>query len=58
MVIFKNEGDIYGRYLQEELHKATKDFFIVSRSIKNELGDRSYKLDQYLSAVLKIANVN
>ena len=56
MNILKSEEDIYGRYLQEELHKATKDFFIVSRSIKNKLGDKSYKLDQYLSAVLKVAN--
>ncbi len=45
MNILKNEEDIYGRYLREELHKATKDFFIVSRSIKNKLGNRSYKLD-------------
>ena len=56
MNILKSEEDVYGRYLQEELHKATKDFFTVSRSIKNKLGDKSYKLDQYLSAVLKIAN--
>ena len=56
MNILKSEEDVYGRYLQEESHKATKDFFIVSRSIKNKLGDKSYKLDQYLSAVLKIAN--
>lgn len=56
MNILKSEEDVYGRYLREELHKATKDFFIVSRSIKNKLGDKSYKLDQYLSAVLKIAN--
>ena len=56
MNILKSEEDIYGRYLPEELHKATKDFFNVSRSIKNKLGDKSYKLDQYLSAVLKIAN--
>lgn len=56
MNILKSEEDVYGRYLREELHKATKDFFIVSRSIKNKLRDKSYKLDQYLSAVLKIAN--
>ena len=56
MNILKSEEDIYGRYLPEELHKATKDFFIVSRSIKNKLGDKSYKLDQHLSAVLKISN--
>lgn len=56
MNILKSGEDIYGKYLSEELHKATKDFFIVSRSIKNKLGDKSYKLDQYLSAVLKIAN--
>ncbi len=56
MNILKSEEDIYGKHSQEELHKATKDFFIVSRSIKNKLEDKSYKLDQYLSAVLKIAN--
>lgn len=56
MNILKNAEDIYGKYFQEQLHKATKDFFIVSKSIKNKLGDNSYKLDQYLSATLKIAN--
>ena len=42
--------------MPEELHKTTKNFFIVSKSIKNKLGGKPYKLDQYLSAVLKIAN--
>ena len=56
MNIFKNEEDTYGRYLREELHKATKSFFTISRSIKNKLWDNSYKLDQYLSAIFKIAN--
>ena len=56
MNILKSEEDIYGKHSQEELHKATKDFFIVSRSIKNKLEDKSYKLDQYLSAIMKVAN--
>ena len=42
MNILKSEEDIYGKHSQEELHKATKDFFIVSRSIKNKLEDKSY----------------
>ena len=40
MNIFKNEEDIYGRYWSEEMHKATKDFFGISRSIRNKLGDK------------------
>jgi len=38
------------------LHQATKDFFNVSRDIKSKLRDKSYKLNQYLNALLKVAN--
>ncbi len=56
MDIFKNEADVYGKYLPEELRKATDDFFTISRRIKQKLGDKSYKLDQYLGWILEIAN--
>lgn len=56
MNVFKDEEDICGRYLPEELHKATEDFFDISRRIKQKLGDKSYKLDRYLGWILEIAN--
>ena len=39
-----------------ELNKATEDFFNISRKIRQKLGGKSYKLDQYLGWVLEIAN--
>lgn len=56
MEVFKKSSDVYGEYCKEELHKATKDFFEISRRIKQKLGDKSYKLDRYLGWVLEIAN--
>ena len=56
MNIFKDEEDICGRYFPVELNKATEDFFNISRKIRQKLGGKSYKLDQYLGWVLEIAN--
>lgn len=56
MEFFKKSSDVYGEYCKEELHKATEDFFDISRRIKQKLGDKSYKLDRYLGWVLEIAN--
>ena len=56
MEFFKKSNDVYGKYCKEELHKATEDFFEISRRIKQKLGDKSYKLDRYLGWVLEIAN--
>ncbi len=47
MEFFKKSSDVYGEYCEEELHKATEDFFEISRRIKQKLGDKSYKLDRY-----------
>lgn len=57
MNIFKDESDVYGRYLPGMMHVATKNFFEISRRIKQKLGDKSYKLDEYLGWILKIANI-
>lgn len=57
MNIFKDESDVHGRYLPGMMHTATKNFFEISRRIKQKLGDKSYKLDEYLGWILKIVNI-
>lgn len=40
-----------------ETHTATKNFFEISRRIKQKLGNKSYKLYEYLELILKIVNI-
>ena len=56
MNIFMKESATFFQYSADETYWAFKKFFKLTRKVKKKLGTDSYKLDQYLSILLKSIN--
>ena len=52
MRIFENQKALYGSCHFDDIKQAISDFWTIAGEIREELGDRSYYLDEYLSIVL------
>ncbi len=56
MNIFEKSSDIYGNYSSEKMQQMTKNFLDAVKSVRNKLGSRAYKLDQYLNMIFEAAS--
>ena len=56
MNILKKEQDIFGQCSSKKVYELMEKFLKITKEIKKALGENSYKLDNYLSILLKAIN--